>query len=144
MPSITIPSANLQIDGPNVEVQFLVPRQIEEQYRKEGKTIPAPISIKALIDTGATNCVVRQDIPNALGLQPVDVIGINTPSSKNHRAYRYFMRMIIPSTNITYEGLFTALPLDGQNISSLIGRDLLAFGLLIYIGNANQFTLSLL
>ncbi len=97
-----------------------------------------------MIDTGATNCVVEQGIPEALGLQPIDVIGINTPSSKNHRAYRYFMRMIIPSTNITYEGLFTALPLDGQSISSLIGRDLLAFGMLIYIGNANQFTLSLL
>ena len=125
-------------------MQFLISRQIEEQYRKEGKAIPVPISIKALIDTGATNCVVRQDIPNTLGLQPIDIIGINTPSTKNHKAYRYFMRMVIPSTNITYEGLFTALPLDGQNISSLIGRDLLAFGMLIYIGNANQFTLSLL
>jgi hypothetical protein len=120
------------------------PRQIEEQYRKDGKPLPPPVSIRALIDTGATNCVVREDIPGALGLQPVDVIGINTPSTKGHRAYRYFMRMVIPSTNITYEGLFTALPLDGQNISSLIGRDLLAFGILIYTGNANQFTLSLL
>ena len=144
MPSITIPSPNLQADGPTVEVQFLIPRQSEEQYRKEGKPLPAPISIRALIDTGATNCVVKEDIPTALGLTPKDVIGINIPSTKNHRAYRYFMRMIIPSTNITYEGLFTALPLDGQNISSLIGRDLLAFGLLIYIGNSNQFTLSLL
>ena len=144
MPSITIPSANLQGEGPTVEVQFLIPRQLEEQYRKGNKPIPAPISIKALIDTGATNCVVRQDIPSALGLQPIDIIGINTPSTKNHKAYRYFMRMVIPSTNITYEGLFTALPLDGQNISSLIGRDLLAFGILLYIGNANQFTLSLL
>ena len=144
MPSITIPSANLQLEGPTVEVQFLIPRQLEEQYKKEGKAVPAPINIKALIDTGATNCVVRQDIPSALGLQPVDIIGVNTPSAKDHKAYRYFMRMLIPSTNITYEGLFTALPLDGQTISSLIGRDLLAFGLLLYIGNANQFTLSLL
>ena len=141
---LTIPSANLQEEGPTVEVQFLIPRQIEERYRKENKVIPAPVSIKALIDTGATNCVVRQDIPIALGLQPIDIIGINTPSTKNHRAYRYFIRMVIPSAKITYEGLFTALPLDGQNISSLIGRDLLAFGILIYTGNANQFTLSLL
>ena len=144
MPSITVSSTNLQGEGPAVEVQFLIPRQIEDQYRKANKPIPAPISIKALIDTGATNCVVRQDIPNALGLQPIDIIGINTPSTKNHRAYRYFIRMVIPSANITYEGLFTALPLDGQNISSLIGRDLLAFGIMIYTGNANQFTLSLL
>ena len=93
MPSITIPSANLQVEGPTVEVQFLIPKQIEEQYRKENKTIPAPISVKALIDTGATNCVVRQDVPIALGLQPIDI---------------------------------------------------LAFGIMIYTGNANQFTLSLL
>ncbi len=60
MPSITVSSTNLQGEGPAVEVQFLIPRQIEDQYRKANK------------------------------------------------------------------------------------RDLLAFGILIYTGNANQFTLSLL
>ncbi len=60
MPSITVSSPNLQVDGPTVEVQFLIPRQIEEQYRKDGKPLPPPVSIRALIDTGATNCVVRR------------------------------------------------------------------------------------
>ena len=32
--------------------------------------------------------------------------------------------------------------LTGQSIEALIGRDILSFGILIYLGHANQFTLS--
>jgi len=144
MPSITITSPNLQVDGPTLEVHFLISKELEEKYVKDGKEIPKPIIVKAQIDTGASNCVVQEDIPMRLGLQPVDSIKITTPSTKDHPCYRYYMRMIIPAHNLTYDGLFTAAPLAGQNITSLIGRDLLGQGLLIYIGYANQFTLSLL
>jgi len=54
------------------------------------------------------------------------------------------MRMIIPSHQLVYEGPFISAPIDGQDISGLIGRDVLKNGILIYIGYANQFTLSLL
>jgi hypothetical protein len=144
MPSITITSANLQVDGPVLEVHFLISKELEEKLKKEGKSIPEPVVIKAQIDTGASNCVVQEDIPKKLGLQPIGSVKIATPSSRDHLCYTYYMRMLIPAQKITYDGIFTAAPLAGQNISSLIGRDLLAHGILIYIGYAKQFTLSLL
>lgn len=144
MPSITITSPNLQVEGPILEVHFLISKELEEKLKKEGKSIPEPVVIKAQVDTGASNCVVQEDIPKRLGIQPVGSVKIATPSSRDHLCYTYYMRMLIPAQNITYDGIFTAAPLAGQNISSLIGRDLLAHGILIYIGYAKQFTLSLL
>jgi len=51
--------------------------------------------------------------------------------------------MLIPSPGLIYEGPFISAPLEGQEISSLIGRDVLKNGILIYIGYMNQFTFSL-
>ena len=100
--------------------------------------------VKALIDTGASACVVQKEIPEQLKLEPIGVLKINTPSSKDHECYQYFMRMIIPSHGLTYEGPFIGAPLEGQDVCCLIGRDVLQSGILIYIGYNNQFTLSLL
>ncbi len=50
---------------------------------------------------------------------------------------------LFPDHGLIYEGVFTATPLKGQNISCLIGRDVLSNAVLIYLGNDNSFTLSL-
>lgn len=144
MPSITTTLPNLEGDGPVLEVHFSIPNILESQYRKSGKPIPEPIIVKALIDTGASSCVIQSDIPQKLGLQPVGATKINTPSCQDSECYQYFMRMILPQQGLFYEGVFTAAPLSGQNINSLIGRDVLKQGILIYIGYVNQFTFSLL
>ena len=143
MPSVTISNPNLQIEGPIVEVQFLVSKELEAKLREENTPIPASARVKALIDTGASNCSVQEDIPQKLGLQPYDKILISTPSG-NAECYRYFMRMLIPTHNIIYEGMFTAVPgLIIQNIQCLIGRDLLSFSEFTYRGKQRQFTLTL-
>ncbi|MBI4181758.1 MAG: hypothetical protein HY520_02215, partial [Candidatus Aenigmarchaeota archaeon] len=126
------------------DVEFLIPSQLEEQYTKEGKEIPKPIKVKAQIDTGASHSVVQEDIPKKLGLRPVGQITVNTPSTTSHPCYQYFIRMFIPQMNISYEGLFTALPLGSQTPNCLIGRNMLQYGVFIYNGAANQFTLCLL
>jgi len=144
MPSVTTQSKNLENEGPILEVHFLISRELEEKYKKDNIPIPEPVVVKALIDTGASACVIKKEIPEKLGLNPVGATNITTPSSKNHECYQYFMRMVIPSHQILVELPFIATPLDGQEISGLIGRDVLKNGILIYIGYANQFTLSLL
>jgi len=144
MPSVTINSPNLQVDGPLVEVHFLISLELEKKYNEQKKEIPPPVIVKALIDTGASACVVQKEIPEQLKLEPIGVLKINTPSSKDHECYQYFMRMIIPSHGLTYEGPFIGAPLEGQDVCCLIGRDVLQSGILIYIGYNNQFTLSLL
>ena len=143
MPSVTVSNQNLQIEGPVVEVQFLISKELEAKLRAEGKPIPQPLRVRALIDTGASNCAVQEDIPQKLGLQPIDKIPVSTPSG-NALCYRYFMRMLIPAHNIIYEGIFTAVSgLIVQNIQCLIGRDLLSFSEFIYHGKQKSFTLTL-
>lgn len=147
MPSVTMrrnmPN-ELRFDGPLVDVQFMVSAQLEKQLIENKQPVPQPILVKALVDTGASHCVVQEDIPKKLGLNPIGTVGMNTPSSQNHQCPQYFMRMAIPSHQLIYEDVFTAMPLKGQPIESLIGRDLLSNGILIYIGYDGSFTLSLL
>lgn len=144
MPSVTIDSPNLQQEGPLLEVHFLVSSELEKKYKEDGKDLPEPVVINSLIDTGASSCVIQQDIPQKLNLQPVGEVKMSTPSCNNTSCFVYFMRMVIPSTNLIYEGPFIAAPLKGQTISCLIGRDVLKDSILIYLGQKNQFTLSIL
>ncbi len=139
MPSLT---KNLEPEGAVVEVHFLISTELEKKYIKEKKQIPKPVVVKSVIDTGASHCVIQKDIPAKLGLEPVGVAKMNTPSCKDHECYRYFLRIAIPSHNLIYEGQVTSAPLEGQNIDCLIGRDLLSHGIFIYLGKVNQFTLS--
>lgn len=144
MPSVTIKSKNLEADGPVLEVHFLISAELEKKFKEENKEIPKPVIIKALIDTGATSCAIQESIPKKLNLNPVGEVNLSTSSSQNIKCFQYFMRMVIPSHNLIYEGPFIATSLEGQNISCLIGRDFLKNSILIYIGAENQFTLSIL
>ncbi|MEK6958063.1 MAG: retropepsin-like aspartic protease, partial [archaeon] len=130
--------------GPIVEAHFAISQELEDRLKKDGKPIPNPVKIIALIDTGATTSVVKEEIPKALGLSPIGKTTIHTASQSNYQCYEYFMRFIITQpVALTYEGTFIGVTLDGQNIQSLIGRDFLSNGILIYIGYLNQFTLSI-
>ena len=144
MPSVTIDSKNLKEEGPLLEVQFIISSELEKKYKEESKQIPDPINVKALIDTGASSCVIQEDIPKKLGLQPVGQVKMSTPSCENTDCFVYFMRMISPAHGLIYEGSFIGAPLKVQKIDCLIGRDVLKDSILIYLGYINQFTLPIL
>jgi len=94
-----------------------------------------------MIDTGASGTVLQEGVPKQLGLQPVGVVSINTPSSTNVSSYEYLVRLVFPN-NVVVETTAIEAPLQGQHIQCLIGRDTLAHGVLVYIGYANTFSLS--
>jgi predicted aspartyl protease len=127
--------------GPVVEVRLAVGSITEEVLQKSGKNIPVPVQALAMIDTGATGTVVREDIVNQLNLNPVGVTLINTPSSTNVQCCEYLMRILFPN-NVIVESVVIAAPLHGQHIQCLIGRDVLRHGVLIYTGYMDTFTLS--
>jgi len=94
-----------------------------------------------MIDTGATRSVISQGIAAQLGLNPVGITAINTPSSTNVQCYEYLVRFIF-SHNIIVEGVMIEAPLQNQPIQCLIGRDILAHAIFVYIGQSNLFSLS--
>ena len=141
MPSFTTTVPNLQGVGPVVEIRLAVGSSTEEVLRKNNQNIPIPAQALAMIDTGATGTVIREDIVNQLNLNPVGVTLINTPSSTNVQCYEYLMRILFPN-NVIVETVVIAAPLQGQHIQCLIGRDVLHHGVLIYTGYTETFTLS--
>jgi len=141
MPSFTTQVPNLQGVGPVVEVRLAVGLIIEEVLRRSNENIPTPVPVLAMIDTGATGTVVREDFVRQLGLKPVGITQINTPSSTNVQCYEYLIRILFPN-NVIVETVAIAAPLQGQHIQCLIGRDVLRHGVFIYTGYIDSFTLS--
>jgi hypothetical protein len=94
-----------------------------------------------MIDTGAGCTVIRAGLAQLLGLQPTGVTTIHTASDTNVRCYRYLVRVLLPN-NVSFEKTVVEAPLRGQHIDCLIGRDVLANGVLVYIGPGNLFSLS--
>lgn len=101
----------------------------------------SPVSIRALIDTGASACVIQEGLAAGLGLTQIGTVSINTPSSTGIQCAQYVARLLM-SNSVTVETVVIEAPLQGQNIQCLIGRDLLKHGVLVYIGYANLFSLS--
>jgi len=124
-----------------VDLQLAVAAAAEAALRARSETIPSPVAVSAMIDTGATGTVLQAGLPQRLGLNPVGSVLINTPGSTNLACYKYLVRMIFPK-NVTVEATVIEAPLQGQHIQCLIGRDVLSLGVLIYIGYTNTFTLS--
>lgn len=141
MPSFTSQVANLENVGPIVELNLTLSSSLETQICKDSQTIPAPISITGLIDTGATRTVIQQGLAKKLGLLPVGTTLISTPSSTNVNCYEYFVKLILPN-QVSLETTAIEAPMQGQHIQCLIGRDVLAHAVLVYIGYTNIFTLS--
>lgn len=94
-----------------------------------------------MIDTGATATVIRQGLATQLGLNPIGVVHINTPSSTNVPCHEFLVRLLFPN-NVLVETTVIEAALRGQHIECLIGRDVLAHGVLVYIGYGNLFSLS--
>jgi hypothetical protein len=141
VPSFTSQVSNLQAVGPIVELRIAVGTAVETALRRAGTALPAPVPAVAMIDTGATGTVIRQGLASQLGLNPVGVTHINTPSSTNVPCYEYVVRLLFPN-NVLVEATVLEAPLQGQHIQCLIGRDVLAHGVLVYIGYGNLFSLS--
>lgn len=141
MPSITIPVSNLQALGPLMDVALVIDEQIEQMLRQTKQPLPAPVRTIAMVDTGASISVVKQGLLSMLGISPTGVVPVSGVSSSGVPCYEYSVRLLLPQQGIVPVNVVEA-PLNGQNIGMLIGRDVLQHAVLVYIGYANQFTLS--
>lgn len=141
MPSFTVSLADLRGTGPIIDVDVAAPLALEEELRRVQQPIPQPVGLAAMIDTGASSSVIQEGLAAQIGLQPIGVAKVNTPSSTNVECYEYAVRFAFPN-NVVVAATVIEAPLKGQHIQGLIGRDVLEHALLVYIGYTGQFTLS--
>lgn len=144
MASFTVESANLAGEGPVIEVTVGLTGAAQAALAGGGGVIPPPVTASVLVDTGASHSLVAQGVLTTLGLHPVSSININTPSSHQVACPLYAVRLTLPRGEFLDTSVIEAPPngLAGQNIDGLIGRDVLRYGILIYLGEKQQFTLS--
>ena len=140
-------TSDLSVVGPLIEVVLVPNTAVEQSLKAAGKPVPDPITVTALIDTGAGMTVVKTGFAQRLGLLPVDTQLIHTPSSQNVQCFRYlfgmaFQPMAGGQSQTYFEPIVTEAPMPGQNIQCLLGRDFLSMGVLVYTGPTNSFTFS--
>ena len=116
-------------------------RRFLDRLKQENRTISEPLTLLALVDTGASHTVIQQGLAQKLGLEPAGTAVIATPASAGVVCLRYEARLLFPH-QIWVECLVTEAPMEEQEVQALIGRDILSRCILVYLGERNTFTLS--
>jgi hypothetical protein len=131
-----------------LEVFVGVSKPREEALIKAAQTVPPPVLVRLLVDTGASGTVIDPAVISKLNLSPTGLMTIHTPSTGTtpHQISQYDVSLVIPHQALTRT--FFALPigecsLKEQGIDGLLGRDVLAHCLFIYAGPDNAYILSI-
>ena len=133
MPSFTITDDTIQSEGLLVTIRIAAPPIIPVN--------PLPISVLAMVDTGASLSAICNDIPPRLGLQPFNQVLVSTPTTPE-LCPQYLTQMIFPNNVVIPNIPVVGMSLQSLSVKCLIGRDVLSKGVLIYNGYMNSFTLS--
>jgi hypothetical protein len=141
VPAWTVHSPNLRRLGPVLDIQVGITSVEEAAARAVGDPVPTPFTVTALIDTGASHTVLQQTLPAQLGLQPVSSTAFWTAATTGVVYPQYTVRLFFPH-GVEIEVLAVEMPLPGPHVQCLIGRDVLADAVLVYLGESNLFSLS--
>lgn len=144
MPSITIP---IGPHGPIIEfmVGLSLPRSMA--LKEAGLDAPNPISLRGLIDTGASVTCIDPEALLPLSLVPTGTMPIVTPSTGNtpHLCNQYDVGIMIyhPEKQIfVFNMPIIESRLRSFGYDALVGRDVLEKCLLVYNGADATCTLS--
>jgi predicted aspartyl protease len=108
-----------------------------------GVIIRPPFTITALIDTGAYSTVLNPETIARLGLMPVGVAPITTPSTTTAVMCNRYHINVYFADDVVVENIFAIeAPMGGVPYHCLIGRDVLRRATLLYEGGENRYTLS--
>ena len=139
----------LESDGPVIDVEISMPKQLEAWCIKNNFPVPAPVAGYALIDTGASISGIHLPIVEQLSLLPIDFIKLQGATGVDDQAGVYPARVSFPGINLNDVPMSRVVgnqvsyqTPSGKNVIMLLGRDLLRHFNFIYNGTFNQIILS--
>ena len=136
-------TAELQQEGPRIRISISAPQEEIEIGRAFAIEYPEPLSILALIDTGASLTVINPELVQSCRLSQTGFTKIS--SAGNVGDYpTYAARIEFPGQDLRG---FDIIPVVGcklpqQSISCLIGRDILRRWTLTYNGRTGEVTVA--
>lgn len=142
MPHYAFP---ITADGPFLTLQIGVSQPRRAAIVKLQRPVPPPVRARMLVDTGASSTNVDARVIGLLGLSPTGAVPVLTPSTGS-----------TPQTFLTYDveirldGAIHHLPsisviesdFAAQGFDGLIGRDVLQFAHMTYMGPENAVYIS--
>lgn len=136
-------------DGPVIDVLIGVSDAFAQHERSRGRSVPPPIRVSFLVDTGASVTVVTPQLVGRLRLQPRSGQQATTiAAGATVHSHQYDVSLLIPSRNpgngndLKIGNLLVAeLSLSGAPYAGLIGRPVLRLMSLNYDGAAGTFRL---
>lgn len=144
MGSYSASSTDLPSIGPLIDLFVTAPPELVDWLAANGRNVPAPVKVVAMIDTGASQTVIRSDVAESLGLTPKDQVRVNTPSHSGVACFTYDVNLVFQGGDLDPQRLIClAASLPNASVRALIGRDLLSRGILVYTGTTNSWTLSI-
>jgi hypothetical protein len=137
MPNLTFPVASNR--PPVIDLVVAVPDALAESRKAAGVPVPLPVIVPTLLDTGAQESMVSQDIADQLGLKVLGArvifgVGGTISVSGNVRIVQVLFPGV-PPVLLAHSAPVIAVPdLNHLGARMILGRDLLSRCVLIYNG----------
>jgi hypothetical protein len=134
--------------GPLIDVYVTVSGPRHKALTAAGAKVPPAQFCKALVDTGASNTSIDPSVMGALGLTPTGSTPVITPTTGavpvNQPTFDVGVHVQFANKQFHSKNplTVTSASFSHQGFMVLLGRDILANGLLIYDGVHKTFCLS--
>lgn len=130
-------------DGSTLEVEAHVTDQHAKILEDNNKEVPSPQSGKGLLDTGASISAIDVELLQKLDIPPIGVTRVSTPSGQDAQEL-YAVKFSFPGKGLPDMTSLNVLGsnLKKQQISALIGRDILRYCLMVYDGTSGSIILA--
>ena len=150
MRSFSLP---VMVNGPLIRIEVGFPRPTELALRRAGRPVLTPLSLDALVDTGADASMVDHELLTPFvreGLHLRAMVHVNAPGLGGLSLAPQFVvgfRILHPSGNDRSDLVFHETEviehlLGAPGYQALIGRDILSRCIFTFDGPANTFTLT--
>ncbi len=142
---------HLQAHGPVIRTAISVTQEHANALQASGASIPEQVICNLLIDTGASNSLIKHEIAERAGLKlinsdaPVHGVGVDTTG----RTYLGSILFGVESKRVpgvrhniwVSAQIFSGSLQNAPNLDGLIGRDVLQFFEFFYDGPTGKFSL---
>lgn len=132
--------------GPLVPVRVTIDRTLRRAYESAARTLPAPIQGLALIDTGAVQSGLDEEVALSLGLNPVGVSEMLTPTGEATKVGVFWGEVAFETVEFQplrqqFLGMKLGYNVGASKVVAILGRDFLRGGKLSYDGPLARFSL---